>query len=132
MPASSRSDRAAPAWRFNITAAEAARSSPRKTPFSASTTCTRAERTPVMRLTVRASSPSVARRRFTFWVNSDTPKSPLSKSSKPMPPLRGSPSAAGTASALPPASRRWGMPCAFSRVTISAESSGERLVYAYW
>ncbi|GAO05573.1 hypothetical protein PSR1_04487 [Anaeromyxobacter sp. PSR-1] len=66
---------------------------------------------------VRASSPSVARRRFTFCVNSETPRSPRSKISNPTPPPRGRPAPAssrrasytrdaGTASAEPPASSR--------------------------
>ena len=66
---------------------------------------------------VRANSPSVARRKFTRWVNSEEPKSPRSNNSNPTPPPRGSPWAAsmrraswtcdaGTDSALPPASVR--------------------------
>ncbi len=93
-PCSSLSDIVRPGCRFSTTAATALWSSSRYSPFSGSVMWTRAERTEARRPTVRASSPSIARRRFTRWVNSDTPRSPRSKISKPTPPPRGRPIAA--------------------------------------
>ena len=94
-PASSRSSTVRPGCRFNTTAA-AAPCAPRcgTGPSPGSVMCTRADRTDASRQMVRASSPSMARRRFTRWVNSETPRSPRSKISKPTPPPRGSPDAA--------------------------------------